>query len=138
MRRIVERMNEDRERGAALVEFALVLPILLVILLGIVDFGLYFYNDLQLTHAARDAARYLTVGGPDATAKANAAIDDAAGRLTDNTDPPTRNLLPGSSGNPATVGLTTTYHCITPLPNLVPGIEDGQISIDASAVMRVE
>jgi len=129
--------RKDRQRGAAAVEFALVLPILIVILLGIIDFGLYFYNDLQLTHAARDAARYLTVGDTDALAHANASIDDAVGRLI-STDPPTRNLDPGSSGNQATVSLTTNYHCITPLPNFVPGIDDGQIGIDASAVMRVE
>ena len=70
------RAPSGRERGAAAVEFALVLPLLLVLLLGIIDFGLYFYNDLQLTHVARDAARYLSVGetGAATTAIGNAHL----------------------------------------------------------------
>ena len=55
-------LRRGHERGAAALEFALVLPILLVILLGILDFGLYFYSDLRLTQGGRDAVRYLSVG----------------------------------------------------------------------------
>ena len=112
-----------RERGAAAVEFALVLPILLVILLGILDFGLYYYNDLQLTHAARDAARYLSVGK---VSEANDAINDAS-LVSTTLNGPT--LDAGSTGNEATVTLTAVYHCLTPLPQLV-GI-DQDIDIDA-------
>ena len=96
--RHVERVARlgGEERGAALVEFALVLPILLVILLGILDFGLYYYNDLQLTHAARDAARYLSVGK---VAEANDAIDGASLVSTTITS---RAVDAGSTGNEAT------------------------------------
>ena len=54
------RVVSGRERGAAAVEFAVVLIPLLMIMFGIIDFGLYYYNDLQLTHAARNAARILS------------------------------------------------------------------------------
>jgi Flp pilus assembly protein TadG len=118
------------EHGAAAVEFALVLPILLVILLGILDFGLYYYNDLQLTHVARDAARYLSVNSVD---DANAAIDDAT---LVSTTIDSRSLDPGSSGNEATVTLTATYTLLTPLPRLI-GIGP-TVDIDASAIMRRE
>lgn len=47
-----------RERGAALVEFAIVLPILLALALGIVTFGSAYNQKLGLTNAAREAARY--------------------------------------------------------------------------------
>jgi len=130
MKRIADRMNKEGERGAALVEFALVLPILLVILLGILDFGLYYYNDLQLTHVARDAARYLSVGKVD---DASAAIADAT-LVSTTLGTPT--LDAGTSGNEATVTLTAVYHCLTPLPQIV-GI-DQDIDINASAVMRRE
>src|SRR5213592_3080182 len=51
------------ERGVALVEFALVLPLLLLVVLGIVDFGKAFGYKNQETHLANEAARYAVVNG---------------------------------------------------------------------------
>jgi len=45
------------ERGAALVEFALTLPLLLVVIAGIVDFGFVFQRYEVITNAAREGAR---------------------------------------------------------------------------------
>jgi Flp pilus assembly protein TadG len=45
------------ERGANLVEFALVLPLLLLILAGVVDFGYAFHDYIIITNAAREGAR---------------------------------------------------------------------------------
>lgn len=47
----------DNRKGQTLVEFALVLPILLLLLLGIFEFGRIFNATLVLEHAVRDAAR---------------------------------------------------------------------------------
>ena len=111
-------------------EFALVLPLLIVLLMGIIDFGLYFYNDLAVSHAARDAARYLSVNN---VAGANAAI----AKLTLVSAPaPTSTLNPGTSGQPATVTLHTTYSFLTPLP-LAVGIGK-TLGINATVVMRRE
>lgn len=49
------------EKGQALVEFALVLPFLLVILFGIIDFGWIYYNQLAISNSAREGARYAVV-----------------------------------------------------------------------------
>lgn len=46
-----------RSGGAAIVEFALVLPILLVVLIGVIDFGFMVYDKAMVTNAAREAAR---------------------------------------------------------------------------------
>ena len=46
------------QKGASAVEFALVLPLLLVILFGIVEFGLLFYNQQLITNASREGARF--------------------------------------------------------------------------------
>src|SRR5262245_39547986 len=74
------------ERGAELIEFALVFPLLLAMVLGIIDFGFLFRNYEVLTNAAREGARiailpgyaeadvqtrvqqYLTAGGLTSTA----------------------------------------------------------------------
>ncbi len=55
-----------QEKGQALVEFALVLPILLILVLGIVVFGQIFFSYQLIQNAARDGARYGTVGSTDA------------------------------------------------------------------------
>lgn len=46
------------ERGQSLVEFALILPILVLFILGIIDFGFIFFNYLTVEEASRDAVRY--------------------------------------------------------------------------------
>ena len=62
------------ERGAELVEFALVFPLLLLATLGIVDFGLMFQRYEVLTNAAREGARVSVLPGynaPDVIARVN-------------------------------------------------------------------
>ena len=49
--------EKNPERGAALVELAMVLPLLLLILVGIIELGLLFYNQQVLTNASREGAR---------------------------------------------------------------------------------
>jgi Flp pilus assembly protein TadG len=58
LRSLRRRRREDDESGAALVEFALVFPLLVVMLLGIVTGGLAYNQKLQMTHAVREGARY--------------------------------------------------------------------------------
>ncbi len=49
------------EKGQAMVEFALVLPILLLVVCGIIDFGWLIFNQLSLDNACREGARYAAV-----------------------------------------------------------------------------
>ena len=51
-----------RERGAAAVEMAIILPVLLLVIGGIVDFGRAFYYSVVTTSAAREGARMLALG----------------------------------------------------------------------------
>ncbi|WP_258802877.1 TadE family protein [Pseudarthrobacter sp. NS4] len=70
-------MPEGSERGAAAVEFAIVLPVLLALLLGIMEFGRAFNTQLSLTSAAREGVRVMAISSDQAAAKAatkNAAV----------------------------------------------------------------
>lgn len=50
-----------KENGQAMVEFALVLPLLLLLVGGIIDFGWIFYNQISANNASREAARYIAI-----------------------------------------------------------------------------
>ena len=50
-------MKKSGERGAAAVEFALLLPVLVLILFGIIEFGLLLYDQQVITNASREGAR---------------------------------------------------------------------------------
>ena len=54
-------MVRKKEEGQAMVEFALVLPLLLVLLFGIIDFGWLFYNKIDVNNASREGARYAAI-----------------------------------------------------------------------------
>jgi Flp pilus assembly protein TadG len=73
LRRVTALRPSRSEVGQAAVEFALVLPVLLLILLGIVKGGILFNNYLQLTDASRAGGRDLAVRRGDPTACTDAA-----------------------------------------------------------------
>lgn len=50
-------MNRGRREGSSLVEFALVLLILVLLLIGVVDIGRAFHSYITITNAAREGAR---------------------------------------------------------------------------------
>ena len=65
MKRFFRKGREKKEDGQAMVEFALILPIFLLILCGIIDFGWLFYNQISLNNACREGARYAVVNTAD-------------------------------------------------------------------------
>nr|WP_300151844.1 TadE/TadG family type IV pilus assembly protein [Propionicimonas sp.] len=69
------------ERGAAALEFAIVLPVLLLLLVGIVDFGMVMGAQTQVANAAREGARAgaLTGKRPQAISAATGAISGMPG-----------------------------------------------------------
>lgn len=123
--------------GAAAVEFALVLPFLLTMLLGIIQFGITLNNYLELTNAVRTGARELAVGRTSTTpyTTATAAITSSAANLTAgsisytlsvngtacNSDSSCKTALSTASLQPATV--TATYPCSLTVMgvNFLPG-----------------
>jgi Flp pilus assembly protein TadG len=60
-----KKFQRNYERGQNIIEFALVLPLLLIILLGVLDLGRVFFGAISLTNAAREGVRYLTMHPDD-------------------------------------------------------------------------
>lgn len=61
-------LGRDNEGGAALVEMALILPLLLLLLIGMIESGWAFSNQLDVRHAAREGARLAAVDAGDSAA----------------------------------------------------------------------
>jgi len=60
------QLKYGNPKAQAVVEFALMLPIMLVLILGVMDFGRIFYIKMILTNAAREGANYLAYYPEDA------------------------------------------------------------------------
>jgi len=147
--------NVARESGQATVEFALILPVLLFLLLAMLDFGKAFNYWIDETHLATSAARWAVVN------KLPQASDPACGTQTimcqmqqqaDTAE--LRNgggsissalnvsfCLPtgtGNVGDPIRAKVTSTYHWLNFLtgPFGIAGFTDK--TIDVSATMRLE
>jgi Flp pilus assembly protein TadG len=77
----MKRLNRRRQKdsGAAAVEFALLLPILLLVTLGAIDWGYFFFVKQRVVNAAREGARAGSVVDPDnGWTKAHNAAETAA------------------------------------------------------------
>jgi Flp pilus assembly protein TadG len=128
-------------KGQSLVEFALILPILLIIMLGMVEFSRAWETVNIMTSAAREAVRVMAITAPDGGA-AVAAADRVmqAGNLMDNQ----RNGIAGqvtylSNMRPdanTNVSFEIVLQYVPITGSFVPGI--GNIEIRRSAIMRWE
>ena len=69
-------MGTKSQNGGALLEFVVVLPLLLILVAGAVDFGMLFYNKQVLTNASREGARAGIVLEEDETVNKVNLIND--------------------------------------------------------------
>jgi len=70
------------ERGAAAVEFALLIPIISAVLLGLVNYGLAMFDKMELTSATRAGAQLALLDTSDTTAIKQAVVDSTNLSLT--------------------------------------------------------
>ena len=129
----IRKVNNRRE-GQAVVEFALVLPVLILIIVGIIEFGLLMNNYLVVTYAAREGARSAALGGTlttvTTTAKTAASTIDH-GSLTVTMSPATP-----TAGSSVTVTVTNPVQFITPM--IAAFFPSNPYPVSGQAVMRVE
>ena len=123
--------HRDGERGAAAVEFALIVIPLLILLLGIIEFGYIFNQQLTVTNAAREGARVLAItkDSGEATAAAASAASTLTGTPTISIDAtcPTD----GTPGD-AEVSLSLPMTTLTGIEGFVPGLP--AITLSATGV----
>lgn len=127
--RWIRRLLQNN-RGQAMVEFALVLPVLLLILGAIIEYGRVFNETLTVTAAAREGARAAAVGddGPATALGFAAAID--RGKLTATVVPaaPVR-------GQPVTVTVKNPVPITFPVITAILG---DSVTVSGTATMRTE
>jgi len=139
------------ERSQSLVEFSLVIPILMLLALGIVDFAMGFKSYVELTNATREGARYAVVGNPAGTwtidcahAQAGTVIRRVCDTATDmDLDSVSVDYDPSRApGNSVVVSADYRYDLITPLSSIMTlvsgGSFPGYFDLSSSADMRLE
>jgi Flp pilus assembly protein TadG len=117
-------LRRRTERGSVAVEFALVLPILMVLVFGIIDFGRAFNAQETLTQAAREGSRLAALcnsASPstcgDVTSRTQAAAPNLAGMSV----APSVCAVGATSATDAVVTTTWTVSFSSPLVGLIPG-----------------
>ena len=96
--------RRQRSRGQALVEFALVFPIFVLLFFGLIDLGRYVFVANSANQAAREAARANAVMGWATTCPADATREACVRRVVGT-------FLQGAAAPPA--GTNWTYQCRT-------------------------
>lgn len=117
------------ERGQSLVETALVIPILIILLFGITDFGRVFHTYLTLDHAGREGARAASIGKSDSEVRSKIASGTSSLKGSVNIEFSSS----GNSGDDATITLTYPFEFLTPIISGLDGFE-----VKNTTVMRVE
>ncbi len=124
------------ETGQSLVEFALILPLLILLLFGTIEFGRVFSSSLVLTNAAREGARLGAVGKTDT--QIIQSVRDMCSPLVDGDAldvevQPTEGVrVPGGE---VTVTVRYSVPLVTPV---LSGIAPNPFPLNAKATMRVE
>ncbi len=137
------RASQAGQRGAAAVEFALVLPLLLLIMFGIVEFGVAFYDKAMITNASREGARAgVVLKSPKATSTdiQNVVLNYTSSHLISFGTPHVPTITTtgqgGTFGQPLSVTVTYPYAGLG-LGQLLSALT-GQITLSATTVMNNE
>jgi Flp pilus assembly protein TadG len=152
-----------KEGAQSLAEFALVMPFFLILVFGIIDFGLGLRAYISLASATREGARYAAVGNPAGTSftsgndlgqctsplptPTNTTVRKVCATINgldlDNVDSVSVTYPSGQlSGNSVKVTANYQYHYITPVHGIVNVLSGGampsSLTISSSSDMRLE
>ncbi len=141
MLKLIRIRRKNGEKGQALAEFALLIPIFLILLFAIVDFGMGFYSLITVTNSAREGARLGAVA---------ATQQDIIDRVYQTSDLPSEDInmtvtvtnAQGQPGDSVVVQVDYDYDLITPLAGLVQLVSGNilgpTLTFSSTAEMRLE
>jgi Flp pilus assembly protein TadG len=125
------RSNE----GQSLVEFAIILPILLMLIMGILEFGIMLNSYLAVRNASREGARAAIVGSTDIEINNLILTISPSLNSTDLTVVVTPSASSRKSGDPITVEIQYNYQFTVPI---ISGIFGSGVVLKAQTIMRIE
>ncbi len=141
MLKLIRTLRRRGEKGQALTEFALLIPIFLILLFAIVDFGMGFHSWITVTNSAREGARLGVVQATEADIKdrvrLTANLPDEDTKMT-----VTVTNAQGQPGESVVVQVDYDYDLITPLAGLVQLVSGNilgpTLTFSSTAEMRLE
>jgi Flp pilus assembly protein TadG len=133
VRRVLDRWKKS-ERGQAIVETALVVPLIILLIMGMVELGRVSNAYLAVTHASRHGARYAAVGGSNEeiiSKVKNAASPLDTSQLTVIIDPAQNR----QSGEDIKVTVTYPVRMLTPIAGF---LFSNTVTVRSDVTMRIE
>lgn len=148
--------NRRRQRGASVVEFAIVAPLFFILLFAVIDLCMLFWVNLTMQYAVREGARYAVTGRNDLDPNASnpqralAVIENiktASMGFYERVQPQINGIsygdpsrfsagMFGTSGQIMVLRLDCTWPLMTPF--LQPFFDDGNYRFSVAATMRNE
>lgn len=152
------RRRQVSERGQSLVEFCLMMPMFLILVFGIIDFGMGLRAYITVAQATREGARYASIGSAAGTFTSGGSGEcngstttTVVGRVCGTMNGLSLAHLTNVSvtypngnapGQPVHVSASYSYYYITPLSRLVSFFSAGSlgtsIPVNSSTDMRLE
>ncbi len=134
-----QALRHKKQEGASLVEFSVIAPLFVVLLFGLVEFGMSIYDKELLTNASREGARFGVIYCTPR--KTSTQIQSQVQTYLTNagfTDTATINVTGagGASGSQLSVSVSYPYH-FQVLPNFVSGLA-GTMTLRSNTIMLME
>ncbi len=125
------KQHTKDEKGQSMVELALVLPILLLLFMGMVQFGFIFNGHITVTSAAREGARLAAVGQDENAVRDRVQEASVAPLLTIEQ----HNIQISENGEAVSVTVLGSVDIIVPMLNMFTG---NSVNVSSESVMRLE
>jgi len=134
MNKLIDQ-NETNEEGSALVEFAILLPTLLVMVMGMIQFGMILANKITLQSAAATGARYVVIH-PTASASTVEGIAQQAVSPMIPTSAVQAHLTNTTLNGQPAFQVKVDYQMPLILPFAVPNHVGNRLNLSATTIMQ--